>query len=300
MPKPRANESERDFITRCMLDDEARSDFPNSNQRLAFCYSQFRNKRLVKTQKLTKDLWTEIFTQYALRIADANVVNVANTAKKTLIKVAERLFADPEFASLGVDQKTRILQSQFKNYSRFQAERLVRTESNRSANYATMQSATTIFDANDLMKTWIHNTLANEREWHKNFEPKTIPYNDPYILAGEYVQQPGDGSAKNIINCRCTIAVHPTETTMDYDTYNDDFDNQRTKAENNNIPTVQRYYQSEYNKTTQIIAETGNVPYQDIFDYGTTKQMYKTLIIEIATFFAIWYADNIENYLKNG
>ena len=41
--------------------------------------------------KITKDLWREIFNQYALAIVDANVVNVSNTAKQTLVKVAEKL-----------------------------------------------------------------------------------------------------------------------------------------------------------------------------------------------------------------
>ena len=250
--------------------------------------------------KISKDLWQEIFNQYALAIADANVVNVANTAKKTLVSVAERLFSDPDFAVMGADQKARILKGQYKKYSRYQAERLVRTESNRSANHATMQSALTVFDANELMKTWVHNSRNNVREWHQDFEPKTIPYEEYYFLQGDRMFQPGDGGAKNIINCRCTIVIHPKDSDVDTEQYNDDFDEQRTKAENNNIPSVQRYYESEYNKGVNIIAETGNIPYQDIFDYGTTKTMYKELISEIAVFFAIWYADNIEKYLKNG
>ena len=250
--------------------------------------------------KISKDLWREIFNQYSLAIVDANIVNVSNTAKQTLVKVAEKLFRDPDFAVMGVDQKARILRGQYKKYSRFQAERLVRTESNRSANYATMQSAKSVFDSNEMDKTWIHNTLANEREWHKNFEPKTIPYNDYYLLEGDQMFQPGDGSAKNIVNCRCTIAPHPNQGTLDEVGYKDEFDNQRTKAENKTIPKTQRYYEREYNKTVNIIAETGNIPYQDAFNYESMKSMYKDIILDIAVFFAIWYADNIETYLKNG
>lgn len=250
--------------------------------------------------KLSKDLWVEIFTQYGLAIANANTIRVSNTAKQTLIRITERLFSDPEFAIMGADQKTRILKKQFKRYSKVQATRLVRTESNRSANHATMESAKTLFDSNDMMKTWIHNTLANEREWHKVFEPKTIPFNDYYFLEGDRMKQPGDGSAKNIINCRCTIAPHPLESVINDDEYNNEFDKQRTIAENNNIPNVQRYYESEYNKGVTNFIDTGSTNYQELFQYGTMREVYKDMIVEIATFFAIWYADNIESYLKNG
>lgn len=41
MPTPNANESRNDFIARCMSDDEARADFPDHDQRLAFCSSQW-------------------------------------------------------------------------------------------------------------------------------------------------------------------------------------------------------------------------------------------------------------------
>lgn len=44
MPTPRSDESESDFISRCMGDSEAMEDFPEPDQRLAFCYSKYREK----------------------------------------------------------------------------------------------------------------------------------------------------------------------------------------------------------------------------------------------------------------
>jgi hypothetical protein len=38
-PTPREDESEEDFIERCMSDDEAVEDFPDEDQRFAFCQS---------------------------------------------------------------------------------------------------------------------------------------------------------------------------------------------------------------------------------------------------------------------
>tara|TARA_R100000231_G_scaffold3855_5_gene6698 strand:- start:3836 stop:4594 length:759 start_codon:yes stop_codon:yes gene_type:complete len=248
--------------------------------------------------KITKDLWQEIFRQYALAIADANVLGVSNTAKQTLVRVATKLFRDPDYGLLGANEKARILRGQYKKYAKYQAERLVRTESNRSANHATMESAASVFPKEDMMKTWIHNTLVNEREWHKNFEPKTIPYNDYYLLEGDLMFQPGDGSAKNIINCRCTISPHPSQRVLDKEAYDEDFTKLRDSAERSTAPQVQRYYEREYNKNIDYMVATGNINYEDSFNYDTMRIMYRDMIVDIAVIFALWYADNIENYLK--
>lgn len=41
MPSPQAGESKDGFISRCMGSAEAKEDFPDRDQRLAFCYSQW-------------------------------------------------------------------------------------------------------------------------------------------------------------------------------------------------------------------------------------------------------------------
>lgn len=44
MPSPGPNETEDEFIQRCMADPEAREDFPDQDQRFAFCQSQWDNR----------------------------------------------------------------------------------------------------------------------------------------------------------------------------------------------------------------------------------------------------------------
>jgi hypothetical protein len=50
MPSPRKGEKRDDFISRCMGDSEAKSDFPKQDQRFAFCNSQWerRNSNAMK------------------------------------------------------------------------------------------------------------------------------------------------------------------------------------------------------------------------------------------------------------
>ena len=43
MPSPRKGEKEKDYISRCMSSEEAKRDFPDSKQRVAFCHSKWEN-----------------------------------------------------------------------------------------------------------------------------------------------------------------------------------------------------------------------------------------------------------------
>lgn len=45
MPSPAEGETQRSFIARCMSDREAVGDFPESDQRLAFCFSQWERSK---------------------------------------------------------------------------------------------------------------------------------------------------------------------------------------------------------------------------------------------------------------
>ena len=44
MPSPDKGESKKDYISRCMSSEEAKRDFPDSNQRVAFCNSKWGNR----------------------------------------------------------------------------------------------------------------------------------------------------------------------------------------------------------------------------------------------------------------
>lgn len=44
MPRPRDNETKGEFMGRCMDDEESKRDFPDRDQRLAFCLNQWERK----------------------------------------------------------------------------------------------------------------------------------------------------------------------------------------------------------------------------------------------------------------
>ena len=154
-------------------------------------------------------VWLIAFNQFAKRNAATNVVLVSGTAKKTLIKLTQRLMSDPDFATLGADERARILRKQFNRYSRYQALRLVRTESVRAGNYGIEQSALKVYAGRQLKKRWMTTMDTETRDAHAAVNGKEEDFNKPFLVGGEYIQRPGEGSAKNVVNCRCSMFPFP-------------------------------------------------------------------------------------------
>lgn len=48
LPKPIAEENQQEFISRCMLDETMKSEYPRNDQRLAVCYVQWRDRNKKK------------------------------------------------------------------------------------------------------------------------------------------------------------------------------------------------------------------------------------------------------------
>lgn len=44
IPKPKAGEKQKDYIQRCMSNSTMRAEYPDEQQRLAVCYTTFREK----------------------------------------------------------------------------------------------------------------------------------------------------------------------------------------------------------------------------------------------------------------
>ena len=44
MPKPKKQETQKQYISRCVSDPEMESKYPDQEQRLTICYSYWRNR----------------------------------------------------------------------------------------------------------------------------------------------------------------------------------------------------------------------------------------------------------------
>jgi len=160
------------------------------------------------------DQWQNSFASLGSAVGAQRVTLVSGTAKKTLIDITQKLLRDPEFMVLGSVEKGRILKSQFNKYSQYQSRRLVQTEATNAANFATMESATTIFPGAQMMKEWIASFDDRTRSSHAEAgASEPVPYNDAFMVGGSLLMYPGDpsGPAAEVVNCRCSVAPFPKQ-----------------------------------------------------------------------------------------
>jgi ribosomal protein L7/L12 len=189
--------------------------YTDIGMRFAKWYVNNFQKYIVKAVDTSNfdDIWKNTFGAFGSAMGAERVTLVAGTARQTLIRITQRLMTDPEFMTLGAVEKGRILRNQFNRYSQFQAERLVRTESTAAANFATSEAATTIFPGDQLSKEWIASFDDRTRSTHSEADGQIVDQNAPFTVGGFSMMFPGDPSApaKEVINCRCSIAHIPKE-----------------------------------------------------------------------------------------
>lgn len=189
--------------------------------RFAKWYSKNFDSLIEKQQDVSGfDLvWRQVFRAEGLMVAGSRVSLVSGAKKKTLHRVITALMSDAEFQSQGAEVKARIFRNKFEGYSRNEAIRLVRTESTNAANQATMVTAKDMFGAEGLEKEWITAVDGRERAAHRAANGQIVDFNEPFIVDGQELQRPGDpnGSASNVINCRCSVAPFPKEEIQEVD-----------------------------------------------------------------------------------
>jgi hypothetical protein len=165
--------------------------------------------------------WQNLFGQYAQQNAGAKIVLVQGTAKKTMQRILRANMQDPAFAALGARQKRNVILRQTNLYSRNQALRLVRTETTNAANYGTLQSATTIFPAQQMMKEWVSGNDGRTRSIPPNdfdhvvMNGVQVKFEETFSVQGQQMRHPADSSlgasAGNVVNCRCSVFPFPMD-----------------------------------------------------------------------------------------
>jgi len=168
-------------------------------------------EKLIDKQTTDFSIWEEKYSYIASKIAAERVVSVSGNRRKELRNVIQRLVKNPEFNSMNEKQQQRILRQKFNGLSKTNAQRIVRTESTLAANYATQQTAIDTFGINNLQKEWFAALDSRVRPDHAAANGQIVDQKDYFRVGGEELMMPGDsnGSAFNVINCRCSSASFP-------------------------------------------------------------------------------------------
>ena len=176
------------------------------------------------TQKeMDEPIYVDRFARRAKKVAGDKVTLVSGARKKELQKFLKQQMSNPEFMAMNERQAQRVLRSKFSGYSKSQAERLIRTESNGAGNYASQEAAREMFDGT-VYKEWITAKDARVRDAHAAMEGvdgQVVKIDEQFWVGGEYLDHPSDlansGKPENVINCRCQAVYYPEDTLVDLD-----------------------------------------------------------------------------------
>jgi SPP1 gp7 family putative phage head morphogenesis protein len=99
------------------------------------------------------------------------------------------------------------------------ARTIARTEVHNAASYG-MQSGAEDTGLN-LTREWVAVSDERTREDHADADGQVRGMDEPFDVGGEDLDYPGDGSPENSINCRCTVAYSPVDTSFGADSVDD-------------------------------------------------------------------------------
>ncbi|HTE24962.1 phage minor head protein [Flavitalea sp.] len=144
--------------------------------------------------------WTEEILRYFRLHLLESVNNISETTKAHILKIMERGISE----GLSVDEMVRLIND--KVYLGHRAQVIVRTESNRAANYGTIVAAGA-YDY-QVVKEWISIPDNRRRHSHLIVEGEMREMDQPYSIGLMYPGDP-EGPLKEIILCRCLQAIVP-------------------------------------------------------------------------------------------
>lgn len=117
---------------------------------------------------------------------------------KSWIQIAERL-------ARGIERRSHITPFH-KALNRTMT--IARTEGHRVQEQAVMDGAYVARDAGaDELRQWDSALDSKVRDWHREADGQIRELDEPFEVGGEKLMKPGDGSAKNAINCRCHLLL---------------------------------------------------------------------------------------------
>lgn len=184
------------------------------------CGGAFAEKTYQKiSQQTEKSLSQELYWQWMKRYAEEQTGNritlITNTTEERFKQIVKDQAIIGEHEGYSIDKIAANIQRELNISNNYRAIRIARTEVVSASNAGSLAaaSATNL----PLQKSWLTAKTGNTRHSHKEMDGITIdmdknfevPIYDSHDnnIGSDLMQHPGDpnGSAGNVINCRCTI-----------------------------------------------------------------------------------------------
>jgi len=168
----------------------------------------------INQKNFTLDTFINLFERTLLTWLIDNggqrITSVRSTYIEYLNEIIARGISDGKNMSQIVTEMQKLINS--RKFYRNDAFRIARTETTTAANYAATMASESSGVVMD--KVWISaldgrtRRKPPDRYDHYDMNQKKVGLNNYFIVSGEEMLYPGDpnGSAGNVINCRCTVA----------------------------------------------------------------------------------------------
>jgi len=157
--------------------------------------------------KATKEALRAGWRDFMRRYAVLNVTRLLPGIQNTSVGIIQNIVARGLQEGIGILDIARQIEQTISNVFISRAKLIARTEMVKATNAAAMNSAQT----SDFMyeKKWIPaNQPGITRPDHlAMLNSDWVPFNDPFIVGGVNMQQPGDPNApaSQVCNCRCKV-----------------------------------------------------------------------------------------------
>jgi uncharacterized protein with gpF-like domain len=143
----------------------------------------------------------EALRAWVATYAGERIVGITSTTQAMIQKLLQQAIDE----GMGVAKAQALIRSEFTMMSRLRAERIARTEIVSASNLGSIEAARST--GLTLQKSWLSTRDARTREAHASVDGQLAELEGYFIVDGEELSYPGDinGSAGNVINCRCTV-----------------------------------------------------------------------------------------------
>lgn len=158
----------------------------------------------------------DLSARYVTDFIEARANQLAGHVTDTTYRAIQKALADGVLEGLGIDELAGRVRHVFDVASTSRAVTIARTEVISAYNGAATLEAAQLPEDVVAGKEWVATRDSRVREEHADADGQTVRVAEPFDVGGEQIDYPGDGSAENSINCRCTVAfLTPDEMPTD-------------------------------------------------------------------------------------
>lgn len=156
----------------------------------------------IERKASTQEAFELAIRKYLTGVAQVHLMDIEMTTKNQIMQAISR----GQIEGLSVFDIGKNIMSIAPSLSAARSNVIARTETHGAANYAGIESAR---EAEvDMLKEWISTADARTRDAHNAANGDKVPLDGRFDVGGEKLDHPGDsvnGSAGNVINCRCAL-----------------------------------------------------------------------------------------------